>query len=57
MQKVIELSCEETKAVVGGLMAAPRPIMKQSPLERLIGIIVRDIANEFGGGNPRPRPY
>jgi hypothetical protein len=52
MQKVVELNSEETKSVVGGVMAA-RAIMQQSPLERLIGIIVRDIEIAFGGGKQR----
>jgi hypothetical protein len=50
MQKVIELNCEETKAVVGGAMEVPILRREQSPLERLIGIIVRDVENAFGGG-------
>jgi hypothetical protein len=50
MQDVIELNCEETKAVVGGAMGAQSAYARQSPLERLIGIIVRDIENAFGGG-------
>jgi hypothetical protein len=52
MQKVVELNSEETKSVVGGVMAA-RAIMQQSPLERLIGIIIRDIEIAFGGGKQR----
>lgn len=57
MQNVIELNGEETMVVVGGAMIAEL-IMRQSPLERIIGIVVRDIENAFGGGNqmPRPRP-
>jgi hypothetical protein len=55
MQKVIELNCEETKVVVGG--AKEMQIMKreQSPLERLIWTIVRDVENAFGGGRQAER--
>ena len=49
MQKVIELNFEETKTVVGGLTAAPRPVMQRSPLAEIIGIIIRDVENAFGG--------
>jgi hypothetical protein len=58
MQKVIELSCEETKAVVGGFAAArPAPVLrKESPLAEIIGIFVRDLENAFGGGKMPYRP-
>ena len=50
MQKVIQLNCEETKAVVGGAAAILAPVRKESPLAEIIGIIVRDFENVFGGG-------
>ena len=37
MQKVIELNCEETKAVVGGAAAAaPARLRKESPIAEFI---------------------
>jgi hypothetical protein len=59
MQKVIELNCEETKAVVGGAAAAApaaRTVLrKESPFAEIIGIIVRDLESVFGGGQMAKR--
>jgi hypothetical protein len=52
------LSCEETKAVVGGAEAARAVMERRSPLAEIIGIVVRDIreiANLLGGGQMSKR--
>jgi hypothetical protein len=51
MQKVIELSCEETKAVVGGAAAAKAELAmrRESPLAEFIRLVVRDFESVFGG--------
>ena len=52
MQKVIELNCEETKAVVGGAAVARQALVmqKESPLVEFVRLVVRDFENVFGGG-------
>ena len=50
MQKVVELNCEETKAVVGGAAAKAAVMRKESPLAEFIGIIVQDFEKVLGGG-------
>ena len=52
MQKIIELNCEETKAVVGGAAMVREALVmrKESPLAEFIRLVVRDFENVFGGG-------
>jgi hypothetical protein len=51
MQKVIELSCEETKEVVGGAAVAKAELAmrRESPLVEFIRLVVRDFEDVFGG--------
>ena len=57
MQKVIELNCEETKAVVGGaaVARAEAVMRRESPLAEFIRLVVRDFENVFGGGQTAKR--
>ena len=57
MQKVIELNCEETKAVVGGaaVARAEATMRRESPLAEFIRLVVRDFENVFGGGQTAKR--
>jgi hypothetical protein len=60
MQKVVELNCEETKAVVGGAAAAAAApaaarLRKESPFAEFISLVVRDFENVFGGGQMAKR--
>ena len=57
MQKVIELNCEETKAVVGGAAVARQALVmqKESPLVEFVRLVVRDFENVFGGGQTAKR--
>jgi hypothetical protein len=57
MQKVIELNCEETKAVVGGaaVARAEAVMRKESPLVEFVRLVVRDFESVFGGGQMAKR--